>query len=112
MINHEEENRGKESISALEKYINLNDSCRVRHEAFIITSVNGKNHHGVRTVLMELLEDSAIIIIEDFHSLCGHQTNRFTSENDAFYFVGNRTLQIKPKTSLCGKLVIEITPKN
>lgn len=43
MINHEEENQVNESVSALEKYINLNDSCRVRDEAFIIAPVNGKN---------------------------------------------------------------------
>ena len=112
MINYEEENRMKESVSALEKYINMNDSCRERHEAFIITSTNGKDQHGVRYVFMEIRKDFAVIIIDDLHSLCGHQTNRFTSEDDDFYFVGNRTLQIKPKTSLCGKLVIEITPKN
>lgn len=111
MNNFENMKQVTESISAARKYVAVKEACNGRHEAFIISSVNGKDQHGVRTVFVEVTENNAVVIIEELHTLCSHQTNRFTAEKDDFYFVGNRTLQIKPKESMCGKVIIEVTAK-
>lgn len=112
MINFAKKPSAEGAITAVQKYLNLNESNNERHEAFIIASVNGRDQHGVRTVSAQIVGETAIVIIEDLHTLCQHETNMFTSQKDDIYFVGNKTLQIKPKASLCGRIVIEITPKN
>lgn len=112
MINFEKKPSVEGAIAAVQKYLHLNESNKARHKAFIIASVNGRDQHGVRTVSAEIAGDIAIVIIEDLHTLCQHETNMFTSQKDDIYLVGNKTLQIKPKASICGRIVIEITPRN
>ena len=86
------------AVAAAKQYVKLKKECRDRHEAFIGVSVNGQDKHGVK------------IIIEDLHTLCSHNTNIFTPISDDISIINN-TLQIKPKDSLFGLSVIEITAK-
>ena len=99
-----------DAISAVQQYINQKEEYRGRHEAFIGVSVNGKECHGVRTVSVDLSDGNLVIIVEDLHTLCSHNTNRFTPDTDDISIINN-TLQIKPRASFCGLSVIEITAK-
>ena len=99
-----------DAIKAVLQYVEIKEECRDRHEAFIGVSVNGKEQHGVRTVFVEVTEEKAEIIIENLHTLCDHNTNRFTTDTDDISII-NKTLQIRPRSSLCGKVVIEVTAK-
>ena len=96
-----------DAFSAAEKQISQKKECRGRHEAYIGVTVNGKERHGVRMVSVELSEGNLAIIVEDLHTLCSHNTNRFTPDTDDI----SNTLQIKPIASFCGLSVIEITAK-
>ena len=96
---------------ATQQYIASKNECRRRHEAYVVTSVHGKEQHGVRFVSANASLESAEVIIEELHTICGHHTNRFTPENDDFVIINNKTLQIRPKSSICGPIVIEITAK-
>ena len=99
-----------DAFSAAEKYISQKKEYRGRYEAYIGVTVNGKERHGVRMVSVELSEGNLAIIVEDLHTLCSHNTNRFTPDTDDISIINN-TLQIKPRASFCGLSVIEITAK-
>lgn len=98
------------AITAAYRYIGVKKECRDRHEAFIGVSVNGKTQHGVRTVFVGVTDESVEIIIENLHTLCSHHTNRFTADTDDISII-DKTLQVRPRSSICGKVVIEITAK-
>lgn len=98
------------AIIAAKQYLKLKEECRGRHEAFVGVSVNGKDKHGVRTVFVDVTNENVKIVIEDFHTLCSHNTNEFTPISDDISIINN-TLQIRPKNSLFGLSVIEITAK-
>lgn len=100
----------RNAINAAQKYISVKEACRDRHEAFIGVVANGKEQHGVRTVFVEVNDESVEIIVENLHTICDHHTNMFTAENDDISII-NRTLRIRPRTSFFSKLVIEITAK-
>lgn len=99
-----------DAISSAKKYINQKKECSGRHEAYICVSVNGKECHGVRMVSVDLSDGNLAIIVEDLHTLCSHNTNRFTPDADDISIINN-TLQIKPRASFCGLSVVEITAK-
>ena len=93
------------AVAAAKQYVKLKKECRDRHEAFI-----GQDKHGVKKVFVDVTDENVKIIIEDLHTLCSHNTNIFTPISDDISIINN-TLQIKPKDSLFGLSVIEITAK-
>lgn len=101
----------RDAIIAVKKYVKLKEECCGRHEAFVGVSVNGKDQHGIRTVFVDVTNENVKIVIEDFHTLCSHNTNEFTPASDEISIINN-TLQIRPKNSLFGLSVIEITAKD
>ena len=103
-------NAPRDAIAAAQQYVNIKKECRRIHDAYIGISVNGKDRHGVRKVFVNVTDENVEIIIEDLHTLCNHNTNRFTPETDDISIINN-TLQIKPKAPLFGLDVIEITAK-
>ena len=98
------------AVAAAKQYVKLKKECRDRHEAFIGVSVNGQDKHGVKKVFVDVTDENVKIIIEDLHTLCSYNTNIFTPISDDISIINN-TLQIKPKDSLFGLSVIEITAK-
>lgn len=95
------------------KLLHSDDNTAIRiqiHDAYIGISVNGRHRHGVSKVFVNMTDENVEIIIEDLHTFCIHNTNRFTPETDDISIINN-TLQIKPKAPLFGLDVIEITAK-
>ena len=97
-----------QEIATIRKYVEKCGGSYDRHEASVGASVNGKDQHGIRMVFVEVTDDNAKVIIEDLHTICDHRTNTFTPENATFSII-NKTLQIRPIDSLCGRIVIEVT---
>ena len=110
MNNQVSKKQVRDSIEAAQRYIETKEACRGRHEAYVSASINGENCHGVRTVYVDITDDNVVIIIENLHTICNHNTNKFTPVTDDFSII-NKTLQIRPKASLRSRVVIEITAK-
>lgn len=98
------------SITAVQQYIQTKSECRDRHKASIIATINGINHYGTLIVSAKVTTAYAEVIIEDLCTICNPHTDKFTSTNAEFSFIG-KTLQIKPKNALIGSFHIEVTAK-
>ena len=96
------------AINAVSQYVGTKENCRERHKASIGVVINGKEQHGVGMVFVGVTEKNVEIIIENLDALCTCYTNKFTADSADISII-NKTLQIRPRHSLCGKVVIEIT---
>lgn len=100
----------QKAIATIRDYVKNCGGCYERHEASVGVSVRGKDQHGIMMVYVEVTDDNAKVSIEDLYTICDHKTNIFTPENATFSII-NKTLQIRPIDSLCGRIVIEVTAK-
>lgn len=97
------------SVAAVEQYIALRRENCNRHRASVLVHANGKDcFPDVRVVSAKASEGTAEIIIEDFHTIFGDRSNRFTVEESSFYLIG-KTLQIKSKDNFDCPITVEIT---
>ena len=111
MSNQISKEQRQEAIATIKDYVENCGGCYDRHEASVGASVRGKDKHGIRMVFVEIAGDNARVIIEDLHTICDHNTNTLTPENATFSII-NKTFQIRPIDSLCGRIVIEVTAQN
>lgn len=97
------------SVAAVERYISLAPQNRNRHLANILVHANGKDlTPSVRFISAKACEDAVEIIIEDFHTIYGDRSNRFTLEDSSFSFVGS-TMNIKTENAFGCLITVAIT---
>ena len=97
------------SVAAIEQYIALGRENSNRHRANVLVHANGKACcPDVRVVSAKVSESTAEIIIEDFHTIFGDRSNRFTVEESSFSLIG-KTLQITSKDNFDCPITVEIT---
>ncbi len=95
------------SIAALKQYVAMLSKNCVRHQANILVHANGKDQcPGVRYV--NISEDNAELIIEDFHTIYGDRSNIFTVQ-DSMFSMNCKTLHIKTRDTFAHDITVSIT---
>jgi len=99
----------RKSVAAVKRYIALRQENCSRHRANILVHANGKDCcPGVRVVSAKASEDIAEITIEDFYTIYGDCSNRFTVDDSSFDLIC-KTLQIKSVDVFGCLITVEIT---
>ena len=100
---------GSKSVYAIEQYINKDKQRLDRHKAYVLVYAARKDY-GPRylTVFAYVKNNLGNVIIENLDAIYNCSTNRFTTNDSKFSFIG-RTLQIKTKDKIFGEISISIT---
>ena len=101
--------RNVASVDAVQQYLGLRTENSDRHKANVLVHAHGKDlTPGVRFISVKVCENVLEIIIEDFHTIYGDRSNRFTLEDSNFSFIG-KTMEIKAKDTFGFPITVAIT---
>ena len=101
--------RNTASINAVKQYLALREENLDRHKANVLVHANGKDlSPGVRFISVKAFKDAVEIIIEDFHTIYGDRSNRFTLKDSSFSFIG-KTMEISARDMFDFPIAVTIT---